>query len=318
MRENVGVLSPNEKEGVMNRGLSLVRIIRSVRSWRAWSWPVAGICSLVALSLSCLQTAMADELLPSIAIERAGAETSDVSSPSIAETTGAWAARPLLDGKWEDLTPEQAAGVVQRLRQYWREVRRGLSEDDWPLLRDVTRFRQLPLPCYTTTSVVLVEGEFRKAGQQSGIVTFLLHNRGVTLLTDSGGRGVILDLNHWNPPQLGAPEYAVIYAKLFIGVMSGARGDLRILEDPNMVEWRTGEDRRAHGAREQGIRPVIVRAEGKVWVMETIIQSGTALVRADLVIEKNGWLRIVNEHLLESALPIKRTQYTKYLRYESF
>ena len=93
MRENVGVLSPNEKEGVMNRGLSLVRIIRSVRSWRAWSWPVAGICSLVALSLSCLQTAMADELLPSIAIERAGAETSDVSSPSIAETTGAWAVK---------------------------------------------------------------------------------------------------------------------------------------------------------------------------------------------------------------------------------
>lgn len=276
--------------------------------------------SLTSLNLSSLQIAMADELLPSIATERAGTETSEVSSSSAPEMIGAWPARPLLDGKWEELTPEQAAGVVQRLRQYWREVRRGLSEDDWPLLRDVTRFRQLPLPCYTTTSVVLVEGEFRKAGQQPGIVTFLLHNQnpGVTILDGRGGRGIILELNHWNPPQLVTPEQVAIYGKFFIGTVSGPKGDLRVLEDPNAVEWRTDADRQSHRTLEQRIRPVIVRAEGKVWVMETTIQSGAALVRADLVLEKNGWLRIVNEHLLESALPIKRTHYTGYLRHESF
>lgn len=274
--------------------------------------------SLISLNLSSLQIAMADELLPSIATERAGTETSEVSSASTPETIGAWPARPLLDGKWEELTPEQATGVLQRLHQYWREVRRGLSEGNWPLLQDATRFRQLPLPCYTTTSVVLVEGEIRKAGHQPGIVTFLLHKQGVTILDGSGGRGIILELNNWNPPQLVTPEQVAIYGKFFIGAVSGAKGDLRVLEDPNMVEWRTDEDRRAHGALEQGIRPVIVRAEGKVWVMETIIQSGTALVRADLVLEKNGWLRIVNEHLLGSELPIKRTHHTRLLRYESF
>ncbi len=277
------------------------------------------VASLISLNLSSLQTAMAEELLPPIVTERAGSKATEVSS-STPEMTPPWPARPLMEGKWEELTPEQAAGVVQRLRQYWREVRRGLSEDDWPLLRDVTRFRQLPLSCYTTTSVVLVEGEFRKAGQQPGIVTFLLHNQnpGVTVLTDSGRRGVILELNHWNPPQLVTPEQVAIYGKFFIGTVSGPKGDLRVLEDPNMVEWRTDADRQSHRTLEQMIRPVNIRAEGKVWVMETIIQSGTALVRADLVLEHNGWLRIVNEHLLESELPIKRTHYTKYLRYESF
>lgn len=295
----------------MARGTSTVRSMRIITLWK-----IGVGASLLSLSLSCLQTAMADELLPSIATERAGPEASGVPFPSTPAKTGAWPARPLLDGKWEELTPEQAAGVVQRLRQYWRELRRGLSEDDWPLLQDATRFRQLPLPFYM--NVVLVEGEIRKAGQEPGLLTFLLHDRGVTLLTDSGGRGVILDLNHWNPPQLDAPEYAAIYTKLFIGAMGGAKGDLRVLEDPNMVEWRTDEDRRAHGALEQVIRPVLIRAEEKVWVTETIIQSGETLVHADFALEHNGWLRLLNGYTVGSALPIKRTHYTRYLRHESF
>ncbi len=260
---------------------------------------------------------MADELLPPIAAERAGSEASAVSSSSTPETTLPWPARPLMEGNWQDLTPDQFPEVMQKLRRHRGEISQyERRRNEWPVPGEPTRLRRLPLPCYD--NVALIEAEIRSVGDQPGVLTFLLHDRGGALLNGQRGVEQIRQLHKWNPPQLTTPEQAANYLKFVIGTMDPGDGNFRVLEEAPSVDWRTDADRAAHADLERSIRPMTMTRKEHSWVGVAIIQYKADLYRAELALSPNGQPTMLDDQSLGSNLPIKVRRFSEWLRYDAW
>ena len=286
-------------------------------SSRAWSWQVVVAASLIALSLSCLQIAIAGELVPPIEDERLGSEASAVSSSSMPETTPPWPARPLMEGNWQDLPPEEFAEVMQRIRHHRAAPTRfWIRRNEWSVPVEPSRLRRLPLACYD--NVALIEGELEIPGVQSGVLTFLSHDRGITLLNGQRGVEQIRQLNKWNRPQLTTPEQAVTYLKFVIGTMDPGDGNFRVLEEAQSLDWKTDEDRAAHAHLEQAIRPVTMTKKEHDWIGEAIIQYKADLYRAELSLSLNGQPNMLDDQSLGSNLPIKVRRFFEWVRYDAW
>ena len=269
------------------------------------------------LSLSCLQTAMADELLPSITDERAGSEASEVPSSSIPETTPPWPARPLMEGNWQDLPPDQFSQVMEKVRHHRAAPTRfWIRRNEWSGPVEPSRLRRLPLACYD--NVALIEGELEIPGEQSGVLTFLSHDRGITLLNGRRGVEQIRQLNKWNPPQLHTPEQAATYLKFMVGTVDPGDGNLRVLEDAHSVDWKTDADRAAHADLEQAIHPLEMSEKDDTWIGTAIIQHHADLYRIELALSQNGQPKLLDGQSLGANLPIKMRRFFEWLRYDAW
>lgn len=299
----------------MARRSSEVQAMRTTKSF--WPWQVVVAASLVSLSLSCLQTAMAEELLPSIADERADSEASGVSSSSTPELTAPWPARPLMEGNWQDLTPDQFPEVMQKLRGHRGEFsQHERRRNEWPVPVEPSRLRKLVLSCYD--NVALIEAEIRKAGDQPGVLTFLLHDQGISMLNGRQGVERIRRLNIWNRPQLHTPEQAASYLRFVIGAMDPGDGNFRVVEEANSIDWKTDTDRAAHADLEQAIRPATMTKKGHNWIGEAIIQYKADLYLAELSLSPNGQPNMLDDQPLGSDLPIKVRRFSEWIRYDAW
>lgn len=248
----------------------------------------------------------AEDLLPES--DRDQAATRDTAAP--------WPAGPLMEANWQDLTPEEFTDVMQKLRHHRAAPTRFLiRRNEWAALVEPSRLRRLPLACYD--NVALIEGEIEIPGEQSGVLTFLSHDRGITLL--NGWRGVeqIHQLNKWNPPQLHTAAQAVTYLKFVIGAMDPGDGNFRVLEEAQSLDWKTDEDRAAHADLVQAIRPLEIRKKGDDWVGVAIIQYKADLYRAELALSPEGQPKMLDDQSLGSDLPIKVRRFAEWLRYDA-
>lgn len=286
-------------------------------SSQAWSWQVVVACSLFLLSPLRLQTAMAGELLPPIADERAGSEASEASSFSTPETTAPWPARPLMEGNWQDLTPEEFSEVMQKVRLYRAAPTRiWIRRNEWLGPVEPSRLRRLPLACYD--NVALIEGEIVIPGQQPGVLTFLSHARGMTMLNGQRGVEQIRQLNKWNPPQLHTPEQAATYLKFMVGTADPGDGNVRVLEDAHSVDWKTDADRAAYADLEQVIHPLEMSKKDDSWIGTAIIQHHADLYRIELSLSQNGQPTLLDGQSLGTNLPIKMRRFFEWLRYDAW
>lgn len=298
----------------MARRTNELQAMRTTKSF--WPWRIAMAASLISLGLSCLQTAMAEELLPSIADDRLGSEASGVSSP-LPELTAPWPARPLMEGNWQDLPLDQFSKVMQKLRNHrYMLSQYEIKRNEWPVPVEPSRLRRLVLPCYD--NVALIEAEVQKTGDQPGVLTFLLHDRGGALLNGRRGVEQIIQLNKWNPPQLTTPEQAAAYLKFMIGTADPGDGNFRVLEEAHSVDWKTDEDRTAHADLEQAIRPVTMTKQEHDWIGEAIIQYKAELSRVKLSLSPKGQPNMLDEQPLGSDLPIKVRRFSDWVRYDAW
>jgi hypothetical protein len=163
----------------------------------------------------------------------------------------------------------------------------------------------------------LIEAEIQETGEQPGVLTFLLHEQGGTLLNGRRGVEQIRLLNKWNPPQLNTPEQAVTYLKFVIGAMDPGDGNFRVLEEAHSVDWKTDADRAAHADLEQVIRPMTMTKKEHNWIGVVIIQYKADLYRAELALSPDGQLQMVDDQALGSNLPIKVRRFFEWLRYDA-
>ncbi|MBX3327838.1 MAG: hypothetical protein KF682_18245, partial [Nitrospira sp.] len=140
------------------------------------------------------------------------------------ESPQPWPARPLMNGEWQYASQEQVASLIQKFRNH-------VSHEQRSLIEGITRLRALPLSCHQ--DVILFEGEARHSSGQVGVVSFLLHTKGITLLDGKADR--IYALNVWNPAKIGTEEQAQTYLKLFTGSLTSEEGNFRILQTSEEV-----------------------------------------------------------------------------------
>lgn len=288
-----------------------------ISSLRAWQPGIMVTACLVSLSMPCLSISIAAELSQPIADGSVdGAATLTPVPTAIEEVHPPWPARPLMDGDWQDLSPDQFSAVMQKLRSHRDALSPNLiRRNEWPVLVEPSRLRRLPLACYN--NVALIEAEIQETGEQPGVLTFLLHEQGGTLLNGRRGVEQIRLLNKWNPPQLNTPEQAVTYLKFVIGAMDPGDGNFRVLEEAHSVDWKTDADRAAHADLEQVIRPLEIRKNGDSWIGVAIIQYKADLYRAELALSPDGLPKMLDDQSLGSNLPIKVRRFIEWLRYDA-
>lgn len=288
-----------------------------ISSLRAWQRRIVATACLVSLSIPCLSISIAAELAQSIADGSVdGAATLTPVPTAIGEATPPWPARPLMDGDWQDLPPDQFSEVMQKLRSHRDALSPYLiRRNEWPVPVEPSRLRRLSLACYNNAA--LIEAEIQETGEQSGVLTFLLHEQGGTLLNGRRGVEQIRRLNKWNPPQLHTPEQAVAYLKFVVGAMDPGDGNFRILEEAHSIDWKTDVDRTAHADLEQVIQPLEIRKKGDNWIGVAIIQYKADLYRAELALSPGGQLQMVDDQALGSNLPIKVRRFFEWLRYDA-
>lgn len=186
--------------------------------------------------------------------------------------------------------------------------------DDW----QPVRLRRLPLSCYD--NVVLMEaqignGDVLEGGKQPRVVTFLLHDRGLTMLNDSWGmnhRLTILEFNRWKPPQLGTSEQAGTYLKLMMGLSS------RVLDGATSLDWAWYADSVVRGHLERMIHPPTLVMMGGTWVGEAVFQWQNGVSRIAFTLAPDGGFNITDEQSLGRDLPIKMRHYYLGARYDSW
>ena len=225
-----------------------------------------------------------------------------------AATAESWPARPLMEGNWQELPSEELFTVMQKLRDHRNALSQYIiRKNDWPAPVEPSRLRKLALPCYD--NVLLIEAEIRKAGEPPGVLSFILHDRGINTLYGRGAVERIRQLNKWNPPRLSTPEQAATYLKFVIGVMDPGEGNFRVLDGAHSVDWKSDVDRAAHADLEEAIRPLEMRKTEQGWIGVAIIQYKADIYRAELALLLTGEPRMLDDHALGLNLPIKATGY---------
>lgn len=288
-----------------------------ISSLRAWQPGIMATACLVSLSMPCLSISIAAELSQPIADGSVdGAATLTPVPTAIGEATPPWPARPLMDGDWLDLSPDQFSEVKQKLRSNWGAFGRyGVKRNEWPVQVEPSRLRRLSLACYN--NVALIKAEIQETGEQPGVLTFLLHEQGGTLLNGRRGVEQIRLLNKWNRPQLHTPEQAAAHLNFVIGAMDPGDGNFRILEEAHSIDWKTDADRTAYPDLEQMIRPLEIRKNGDGWIGVAIIQYRADLYRAELALSPDGQPKMLDDQSLGSNLPIKVRRFFEWRRYDA-
>lgn len=218
-----------------------------------------------------------------------------------------WSARPLMNGAWQEASQEQILSLVYKFRNY-------VPNDKQPLVDNITRLRALSLSCHQ--DVVLFEGETRDQSGQAGVMAFLLHTKGVTLLDGSSDH--IHRMNAINPPAIRTHAQVQTYLKLFTGAMTGEESNFRILETPQELVWKNETIKGSYHDLVRKITPLELRPNGDTWTGTAVVQYGKYLFITTFVLTADGHVTMEDAHPIEEILPIAATRYTGLLRYDEF
>lgn len=223
------------------------------------------------------------------------------------ETTNPWPARPLMSGDWQYASQEQVAVLLPKFRKH-------VSRDESALVDGITRLRALPLLCHQ--DVVLFEGETQNPSGQVGVVSFLFHTKGITLLDGKADR--IHGLNAWNPAMLRTKEQAQTYLKFFAGAFTSEEGNFRMLETIQDILWKVETDGTKHQELNGKVRLLELRADGNSWKGTGVVQYGKDLFVSTFDLSANGQVKMVDDNPIGKNLPIAAVHYAGPLRYEMF
>lgn len=218
-----------------------------------------------------------------------------------------WSARPLMSGDWQDASQEQVGVLLPKVRKH-------ISRDEGVLVDGITRLRALPLSCHQ--DVVLFEGETKNASGQAGVISFLLHTKGITLLDGKADR--LHALNAWNPVMIRTREQAQTYLKLFAGALTSEVGNFRILETYQEIVWKDETDRTKHQELNRKVKPLELRPDGGAWRGTGVVQYGNHVFVSTFTLAANGKVKMADDDPIGKNLPIVSTRYAGPLRYETF
>ncbi|MDR4469615.1 MAG: hypothetical protein MRJ68_15195 [Nitrospira sp.] len=221
-----------------------------------------------------------------------------------------WSARPLMNGAWQEASPEQVQSLVHKFRNH-------VSDDRQLLVDNIVRLRALSLTCYQ--DVVLFEGETRDQSGQVGVMAFLLHTKGVTLL--DGKSEHLYKLNTANALAIQTREQAQTYLKFFAGAITSEEGNFRILETPQDLVWKD-EKKDSYRDLLHKITPLEVAQNANGWKGTGMMQHGKLLFGFTLALTADGRVAMEDDHPddhpIVDNLPIAITRYTDVLRHEEF
>lgn len=210
-----------------------------------------------------------------------------------------------MNGAWQEASQEQVRALVHKFRNH-------VSDDRQPLIDNITRLRALPLSCYQ--DVVLFEGETRDQSGQVGVMAFLLHTKGITLL--DGNSEHIRRLNRVNPAVIQTQEQAKTYLKFFTGSITGEKGNFRIIETPQEVRWNNQKD--SYHELVPKITPLDLAPNGDTWKGTGVMQYGKQIFITILSLTVGGLVTMEDNQPIGKNLPIAATRYSGLLRHEEF
>lgn len=218
-----------------------------------------------------------------------------------------WPARPIMSGDWQYASQDQVSILRSKFRIH-------VSQEERMLLDGITRLRALPLSCHE--DAVLFEGETRDSSRQSGVVSFLLHKKGITLLDGKSDR--LHALNAWSPVITRTKEQAETYLKLFVGSLIAEEGNFRILQTPEEIVWKDDTGKESHQEVVKKMKPLELQPNGDSWKGTGVVQYGKHLFVSTFSLAPNGKVEMPDDDTIGENLPIAATRYAGSLRYERF
>ena len=211
-----------------------------------------------------------------------------------------------MNGTWQEASQEQVRALVHKFRNH-------VSDDRQPLVDNITRLRALSLSCHQ--DVVLFEGETRDQSGQAGVMAFLLHGKGITLL--DGNSEHIHRLNALNPAVIQTQLQAETYLKFFTGAMTGKESTFRILETAQELVWEDKQKDSSHDLVRK-ITPLELLPHKNGWNGTGVMQYEKHLFVTKLTLSADGAVIMEDDDLIVNNLPIADTRYTGLLRHEEF
>lgn len=210
-----------------------------------------------------------------------------------------------MNGAWQEASQEQVVSLMQKFRNH-------VSRDNQPLFDNIARLRALSLSCYQ--DVVLFEGDTRDQLGQVGVMAFLLHTKGITLL--DGNSEHLHKLNATNAPAIQTREQAQTYLKFFTGAIHSEESNFRILETPQDLVWK---DERDDSYRDllHKITPLELMPNGDAWKGTGAMQYGKALLIFTVTLTIDGRVTMDDDQPVEN-LPVAASRYIGLLRHEEF
>ena len=165
--------------------------------------------------------------------------------------------------------------------------------------------------------VTLFEGEVKGSSGDKGVLSFLLHGKGVTVL--DGTANPIHAVNAWMPVDLNTQEKAQLYLRFFTAAISGDGGNFRIVQDPAHLAWNVQADAQTKQTVVGQVTPLIVYpTDGQSWQAAGTVQYGKDLYRASFFVGSKGQVKMEGDTLVLSQLPISQDKYIEGVRYKVF
>jgi len=209
---------------------------------------------------------------------------------------------PLVPDNWQTMTGAEA----QRFNAL---LRNELQRLDLPV-GTFLQARSRPLPFYDGGQ--LVEVETRHTNGVSGIYTAIKHPQGITVLT--GKSDVIHALNRRIPVRLDNAQKAEDYLRFFAGSITGDLGPFSIVESAGEIIWTRQAILRDHRRASEIIEPVRMGRKGRLWTASATVKYGDTLFAANFEIQPGGMVRMIDDTVLASDLPISKEYFRNATR----
>ena len=181
------------------------------------------------------------------------------------------------------------------------------------VFQSITKLRARTLPFYKDAT--LLEGEVEGESEQPGVLSFLLHRKGMTIL--DGTSNPIHRVNAWMPLDLSTQEKAQNYLQFFTAAISGEEGNFRIVQSPAQIEW----DVQADESSKQSVHVqalTVYPTDGLSWQATGTVQYGKNLYAANFMINSQGKVQMEDDTLMMAQLPISQNRYVEGVRYRGF
>lgn len=217
-----------------------------------------------------------------------------------------WLTNTLLDGEWHYATPEEVKTLTPKFSSMAPRSYR-------TVFQSMTKLRARTLPFYKDAT--LLEGEVEGESEQPGVLSFLLHRKGMTIL--DGTSNPIHRVNAWMPLDLSTQEKAQNYLQFFTAAISGEEGNFRIVQSPAQIEW----DVQADESSKQSVHVqalTVYPTDGLSWQATGTVQYGKNLYAANFMINSQGKVQMEDDTLMMAQLPISQNRYVEGVRYRGF